>query len=164
MFFDGVDDYIDCGAVTEIGKALSVSVWAKHEPTTDWDDIAVGPVGGFLLAFCGKGNTKSLGFLSQGGPGPCQPITHPAADLDGNWHHLFAAYDGRRARLYVDGKMVGTARGTGRYATGHLTVGGDPRHPGESYRGLLDEFILWDRSLTEAEIRQLYQMYKQPQP
>ena len=50
------------------------------------------------------------------------------ADWYGAWHRLTGTYDGKVARLYVDGKPVASAEKAGRLSPGHfpLNVGRNP--------------------------------------
>lgn len=78
------------------------------------------------------------------------------------WHHVAAVYDGkhtdpnRRLTIYIDGKFdaAGTAdpviaANTTDILVGNL-IGG-----GSTFRGLIDEVVVWKRALSEAEIETL---------
>lgn len=78
------------------------------------------------------------------------------------WHHLAAVYDGkhadpnRRLTIYIDGKFdaAGTAdpviaANTTDILVGNL-IGG-----GSTFRGLIDEVVVWTRALSEAEVKTL---------
>ena len=51
----------------------------------------------------------------------------------GRWHHVAGVYDGKVARLFIDGKMVATAPGQGRRKTNNhpLFIGADPDRSGQ---------------------------------
>ena len=80
----------------------------------------------------------------------------------GMWHHVAFTYDAdvdvNNFRLYVDGMLVGMATQKGEIMQGDnpIVIGG-----GNGYNTnatLVDNFIVWDRALTQDELRQhIYQ-------
>ena len=63
------------------------------------------------------------------------------------WHHLAGVYDGQKARLYVDGKLVAQAEGAGKRTTNKLSffIGADPNGAGiptDHLDGLIDDVRL----------------------
>jgi hypothetical protein len=76
------------------------------------------------------------------------------------WYHFTVTYDGALLKLYVNGVLDSqtTKSGTIRAETGPLYIGyynGDAWGTGY-YSGSLDEFAIWNRTLSAAEVRQLY--------
>lgn len=80
----------------------------------------------------------------------------------GRWHHVVLVIDRRTARLvgYLNGKEIGSTalspRGTDDFSTtGELFEGrdADDRTP---FLGQLDDFAIWGRALSPAEIQQIY--------
>jgi hypothetical protein len=74
------------------------------------------------------------------------------------WNHLVVTYDRARFREYVNGRLSSECLATGQTAgTGQaLEVGGwSPLFP-FNYVGLLDEFRVYGRAITPAEVAQLY--------
>lgn len=77
------------------------------------------------------------------------------------WHHLAARYDGARMTLYLDGVRSPTEytqSGTIQPDDASLTLG--VSHNGR-YDGMIDEFRLYRRALTESEIRDRYKKVTQ---
>ena len=76
------------------------------------------------------------------------------------WYHLVGCYDGGLTRLFVDGELVGFTRG----ATGspgptltELTLGVlEERTARYLFSGRLHELRLFDRALTDAEVRERF--------
>ena len=83
--------------------------------------------------------------------------------LDDQWHHLAGSFDGTELRCYLDGVLRGTAPLVGRLATSNkeLTMGngfdGEGWHP---FRGAIDEAAVFNRALSNDEVRQLYELGK----
>ena len=89
------------------------------------------------------------------------------------WRHIVAAWDCRRdRRLYVDGKLVAAGRPRGDSqipflpftwpAESHesFVVGAETPKGVNSAEGTIDELIVFDRLLTESDVRQLYATYR----
>lgn len=82
------------------------------------------------------------------------------------WHHQVNVYDGKELRAYLDGTKVLTAdkpyNGVGQHDTGPgpLVIGG--RMSGKSIEflcpGDIDEFAIFDRALTDEEVKQVYEL------
>ncbi len=77
-----------------------------------------------------------------------------SANPIGAWAYVALTYDGSRLRLFVDGHQAGSQPTSGTIATARnpLWLGGN--HPfGEFFDGLIDEARVYDRALSDAEIR-----------
>ncbi len=86
---------------------------------------------------------------------------------DDKWHHLVAWFDGKEKRIYVDGKLdekIGAPTkviGAGLSRYGFIGIGSEAgafdaaTGPTWAYKGILDEFMLFHRPLTEKEIEHL---------
>jgi Concanavalin A-like lectin/glucanases superfamily len=86
--------------------------------------------------------------------GTVQFVSGRTDDPVGRWSYLTLVYDGSMLRLFLNGDQVASQRTTGAVkSTGSpLWLGGN--HPyGEYFDGLIDEARVYDRALTEAEIR-----------
>jgi hypothetical protein len=87
---------------------------------------------------------------------------------DGRWHHVVATFDGTSEVIYLDGQAAGwkTWPQPGRAGpTDYNLVIGCNRSDfdksdndlGVSFRGLIDEPMMWNRALSEKEVVFLYQ-------
>jgi hypothetical protein len=78
----------------------------------------------------------------------------------GGWTHLVGVFDAAagQLRLYVDGRLAATAARTGAWqATGAFTIG-RARWNGaavDPFTGQIDQVQVWQRALTETEVRAL---------
>jgi hypothetical protein len=75
---------------------------------------------------------------------------------EGSWQHITYINNGSIYKLYKNGVYQG--QGTGTYGTSNYLplIIGTNLHYGIPYKGDMDEFRLYNRSLTEAEITELY--------
>lgn len=107
------------------------------------------PGGGWALLLPSADSAQRPADTVVMAPGPAQV---------GVWTHVTAVYDAgdRTARLYVNGAIGGTAvRADGFHATGLLVVGRGQRTggPSDPLAGSVDELQVYDRALSETEIR-----------
>ena len=83
---------------------------------------------------------------------------------DDKWHHVAATFDGKKKRIYVDGKLdqeedaPAKVIGAGLSRFGYIGIGSEAgafdaaTGPTWAYSGILDEFMLFHRPLSEKEI------------
>ena len=87
---------------------------------------------------------------------------HPGVDLKGKtaipigeWTHIAATLEGSDVKVYVNGKEDGNGVSAG-YAGGlskTFTIGKASWYDGSFVSGIIDEAGLFNKALTEAEIR-----------
>ncbi|MCP4639764.1 MAG: LamG domain-containing protein, partial [bacterium] len=138
-------------------RAFSISAWAMPTALEDYREIFRKEDGDqrVLFSFQHGGTVLSLG-LNVEGYFECDAKVEPARVLDGRWHHCAATFDGEWARVYLDGKEIGSLRRPGRIAAG----GPAPACIGSSggtecFEGALDELRIHARALSADEIATL---------
>ncbi len=67
------------------------------------------------------------------------------------WTHVAMTYDGRTARLVVDGTVVAEKPAPTPSGSGRVTIGGGD--PGRYFAGQIDDVAIYDQALTSAELR-----------
>jgi hypothetical protein len=132
----------------EVGPALSVECWLRIDSPTQMPVIlACGEFqrGGWFLQRYGRGWRWYLGGVSCDGGQPA----------DGRWTHLLATFDGRRARLYQDGKPAAqvACQPNGQPWTGPLYVGQYGEGQRESYQvqGSIGGLKIYHRAVSAEE-------------
>ena len=91
-----------------------------------------------------------------------------SAQDDGEWHHWVVYADSTNianCKLYIDSVLqssVSTSNTGGAAYTESLTIGGDKAVGGNYFEGKIDEFAVYDRELTQAEITRMYNTYYSP--
>ena len=84
---------------------------------------------------------------------------HGSTDLtDNQWHHVAATYDGSVMKVYVDGVLEGSKTASGAISTGIADVLIGSRDNRFYYTGSLDDIRIYDRTLSESAIQQIYQV------
>ncbi len=79
---------------------------------------------------------------------------------DGNWHHAAVTFDGAKARLYVDGQaqkqepaqFAEPSSGNDNLVIGMNNTGTLPGEIGQSFNGAIDDVMIFNHALTEAEV------------
>jgi hypothetical protein len=107
----------------------------------------------------GSGQSYSLGigFTEYGrveGWSEDEVVYSPEPIEEDVWTHVAYTYDGRRARIYLDGELVSDkAVGPRELAsTGPLEIGCDSPELGAQFSGRIDEVRLYDRALDGGEV------------
>lgn len=155
LWLDGVDDYVEGSTFTPPTQGTA-AIWVKPVSLgtavrrvwgTNTNFEAVFDLGKFLDGdICGNG-----------------PITSASAFATGVWYHIVFTWDDTAdvINLYVNGTLNNTSSALLDCSNlaGNIIVGW--RSGGaasERFSGALDEFRVYNRILTPAEIRQLYNM------
>lgn len=147
--------------------ALTIAFWAKVQGSnlTDLRLFSEGstsnndPLFNLGTGSAGGVNTLDL-FFRQSGWTTVNHIQSVSEPLDDTWHHVAFVQqaDGSRI-LYVDGvrdELEIPAKDAGAWRVNTTTIGGILRaNPTHWLTGLMDEVILWNRALSEAEVKQV---------
>jgi hypothetical protein len=150
---------------------LTLSVWIKTK-TGDhyWRRIFdKSYTKQFALSLAGdwNGKTNYGQVCLEMGPGEHFLMTPKRVD-DGKWHQIVATFDGRLEVVYVDGKYQAKRRWdtSGRVGDSdfNLVIGCNRSNLdkkeddlGVSFRGMIDEPMIWNRGLSPEEVALLFQ-------
>jgi TolA-binding protein len=77
---------------------------------------------------------------------------------DGQWHHAAGVYDGKKVYLYIDGKLDRSVDASGLIAVNDfkVSIGENLEKNGRFFTGLIDDVAIFDNSLSEEEVKHLY--------
>ncbi len=126
---------------------------------------------GYALSIAAPYNGNEWSGLAalEVGPGSHFSLTRKMV-ADGAWHHVAATFDGSEQILYVDGRPEGQplqwdTTGRAGESANDLTIGCNRSNVGEpdfgtSFRGTIDEPMLWNRALSVSEVARLYDSQK----
>jgi hypothetical protein len=101
----------------------------------------------------------SYGFVVQEqadtGVGIAYTLSAPPTPRE--WHHVAGTIDSSGRVLYLNGERVASGDSTARFAAAAaMIIGANDNGPQRFFNGVIDEVMVFDRALSEAEIRQLY--------
>lgn len=107
LYFDGSDDYLNCGngATLDFSQYVTVEAWVKPASLLgagQYNNIVSFEGSNMALMLTDSGK---VGFwLQDNSPGNWHYIlTDNAETATDSWYHIAAAYDGSRQRLYING-------------------------------------------------------------
>ena len=84
--------------------------------------------------------------------------TSPSTVPAGVFSHLAGTYDGSSIKVYVDGTLVKTCPHSGLMTTNSLplSIGARVNSNDRFFKGLIDEVEIFNRALTAAEVKAIY--------
>jgi hypothetical protein len=149
--FDGVQNEVHVAHAASLvpSNELTIVVWVKSVPDADgmvagkWSSDGV--TGSYSLALLKGHPTLELSLN-----GVYVPFTASAVIADTEWHQLAASYNGREARLYLDGRRIATT-----HVGGIIDTPVCPLVMGQ-HEGTLEGVRIFDRTLRDGQIRYLY--------
>lgn len=141
--FDGVDDYVDCGEVSVLG-AQTLVAWIYAEPIYS---VFLG------VPILGNGSCQFDQHVHdlRSGPSGFLPFR--------KWVHAAQAWDGKTARLYIDGTLASVSTSQEPVSRKHFLLAG-PRTPAQGepadyqrrFKGRIASLMLYNRALTADEV------------
>ncbi len=151
-------------------EELTVSFYSKAEGSgSNWPFFAAGD---------GKAQELDkesyLGILEKEGKVTAERYLHgrqdvPTADCEAGWNHIVAVYSADDVRIYVNGTLAQTAENSGALKeilgeNSILQIGKANWGSGEYYKGLLDDFAIYNYAFTERDIDILEGRIADPEP
>jgi hypothetical protein len=157
---DGAGHATTAGPVIRTDRAFTVTAWVRLDSAAKWGTVISqhdGRYDAFLLDF--DEDAGRWAFMTPDGTTgrPVTAVRSIAPPRVGSWTHLAAVSDGGgQLRLYVDGRLEGTAGGPRvRRASGPMDVG-QASYEGQAtdaLHGAVDEVSVFDRALSGEEIQ-----------
>ncbi|MCK5450103.1 BspA family leucine-rich repeat surface protein, partial [Candidatus Pacearchaeota archaeon] len=160
--FDGAGDYVDCGndASLNITDMITIEAWVKPASFKSTQFIAGKRSGGTNVWQLGiADNTVYIGIWPNDGVEKKASYSNgtPTADV---FYHIVGVANGSNVTIYVNGVGVvgqaydGTIRGFDDVSV--YIANTEDSHQDRFFNGTIDEFQIWNRSLSEDEIQTLY--------
>ena len=150
--FDGVDDYVDCGAPPSLNltTAVTLEAWVYPEAVPTGEPRLMGrEMRSYSMTYY---KDADLWFYVNG-------QTRCGADLPpGYWHHVVGTFDGGVVRLYIDGRQVGESpseQTTINKPKDNFFIGGK-RDAKSGFQGMIREVRVYGRALSRDEVWQRY--------
>src|SRR3989344_4532273 len=159
--FDGVNDYVNAGngASLNITDAITLSAWVKIIGAQPTYARIIAKSWVYYLQI-DTNNTAVLGF--QDGQ-PWIGVLGSRVLSDNTWYHIVGTYDknggATNGRIYINGVLDNTLTSTQPIQTVGSSVligahsGGLP-----GFHGLIDDVRIYNRALSQDEIKRLYNM------
>lgn len=172
MMFDGDGDYVLVNNVLDLSSQTSVTIsaWMKKG--------SIDSLSGIMLGTKASGKIEIRNqYLADGwmawtaSPNEAEyayaRMSATDSVIDDKWYHIVGIFENNNADIYIDGSRVtedevisGTptfAEKTGAYADNlYLGAGSQINTPNIFFEGSIDEVLIYNKALSPAEIRQLY--------
>ncbi len=161
MTFNGVNNYLSIQNNNEFNLSnITLSAWIKTNSTSEqyilnkYSDSFY-----FATGFNGDGGgpgSLCLYLSSVSGSWLCSsPVTNVVNDS--KWHFVAATYNQSIMAIYIDGVMVNSRAASAVLSSGtsNLLVGSRSANMG-FFNGTIDEVGIWNRSLSSAELNEIY--------
>ncbi len=161
LHFNGADDVIDLNDGNDFdfvtGDDFSVSFWIKPDVWTNGLRIFSNDdgVNGYQIIEAtsgGSGTGDNIQFWGNGG----NLVVSTDEIVIGEWNHIVITFDSGTAKIYINASTPFTGSTTISASTEDLFIGVDPSGPDNYYDGVIDEIGIWNRTLSQSEITQLY--------
>ena len=139
---------------------VSMGAWVRQRSSGGWQNVVAKPgtgeVAGQMYALWIDPDGHPVAFFGNGGRQVRVDADQP---LNRSWHLLIASYDGRAARIYVDGSLAGEQPGEARLVPNGLPVligRGGVSDDRRAFTGLLADVWVSTRPLSSGHARRLY--------
>lgn len=154
LAFDGVDDNISTTGINIANQSFTIEFWAKRNSLSTGSYQFIASQGievtstGLHIGFR-TNNEFSMDFFND-------RVNSTASITDvSNWHHYAVTYNAvtKLQSLYIDGILNNTNTAIANYSgTGNFYIG-QYLNGLYKFNGQLDEFRIWNRALSLAEIQ-----------
>ena len=163
---DALVEVPHAATLDDFKSGLTVSAWVKRDADATWNMIISREIKDGPSEYFGLAVVKNKALFSVDGDGAHYKNIKSDEDMPvGEWIHLAGTYDNQEFKLYVNGRLVKSAP----YAvplqfadTNSLIIGGNTNTQGKKwvdcFHGLIDEVKLFNRSLTENEVLELWRI------
>ncbi len=141
---------------------LTLSIWVKHNTTTPGANRYV------TITRIHNGSA----YILWSGPSHRYQLTYPISTnslatiestfVTTNWTHIVGVRNGANVSLYVNGVLSNSASNANNPTINspvNAVIGRSPFSDTERFVGSLDDVRIYDRALTAAEVKALYESY-----
>jgi len=152
LSFDGVDDYVQAGAIPLANSSFTIEAWARRDSAVGMD---------FIVGHGGGGTDQSLHFGFHFGSSFVlgfydDDLWSDPGYTDTDWHHWAGTYDAtnRLRCLYRDGVLIASNTAAANYqGSGALTIGRVLWAGDTEFHGSIDDVRIWNTVRSQAEIQ-----------
>ena len=160
LYFDGIDDYVDCGndSSLDITDEITISVWIKTQKITNTPILIVAKAE--ATSWCNNNYMTRLSTELKPqmiwGDGSSYKFHAAENAIQKNkWTHIVYMFD----KIYINGeKQTLTTAGTAttrKTVTDNLLIGLSSIQT-LSFKGIIDDIRIYNRELNAEEITRLY--------
>jgi len=143
------------------GSKISISVWISTEAGAkqgSYSRIVGGEAGGSVNVWLGFAENNSNLLMLQVDTPTQNKLLGQSVIEKGRWVHIALVFDGHELAEYVNGSKGAFRSATGDYPPMRGIYVGGSKH--FTFRGKIDDVRIYNRALSEAEVKALYDFEK----
>jgi Sialidase, N-terminal domain. len=158
--FDGVDDYVKVPRSESLENpyAFSVGMWVYYNGySNDYANLIQKGVGGARYFQIYMTDTTITGRTRNSSQEISLSVS--TSNPRGNWYHIFLVANGTHLKLFKNGEKIGEKGAVSPYdtrPTNDIIIGKYSETIGDVLNGTIDEVRIYNRALSEEEIKLLY--------
>jgi hypothetical protein len=148
---DSKDQVVD---ISNIGNStITASMWYKYNGVgSNWNTLFCRDGGSYHHLLIESDGSGEIGFYNGSWNGSGYNLTV------GNWYHLVLIKDGTNSKLYVNGELKQDSNSSFDNSNYPLSRIGNYGSETQGSLGIIDDVRIYDRALSESEIKRLYKM------
>jgi len=157
--------FVNVDNIPAMDSAKTISWWYFSEAMPIYD-LELGAENMIVLVDSTAGIGIQFGFRASGyktkgfdtwqwGGGTFLDMDYPEF---GSWHHCIYTYDGNTHKFYLDGEKISSSTVKPKSGVPNLLMFGNYPGGDQFYKGKLDEVRIYNRALTQSEVKNLYNL------
>jgi parallel beta-helix repeat protein len=163
--FDGIDDYVNCGntQTLNINNSITICAWIKYHTMNYWSQVIVGKWASITSSsYVLYLYNLTGGIIGKPGFSVCyNNDLHSDISLQADtWYFIAGTFNQQtdEYKLYLNGVVIYSSTFTGGISQSNepVFIGDCTDSEPHYYDGIIDEVRIYNRSLTEAEIQELF--------
>ncbi len=154
--FDGVDDHVKVADNDGLDLTAEVTLMAWFSPNEALTSRRMMVKNNSIFVIFDFGNSNSVDFLVK--PDNLFAQSKTTDWKIGQWYHFAGTFDGKTLRVYINGNLEGEAANNKPITPSDLElwIGGDDNgRATDWFPGKIDEVRLYDKALSEADVRKV---------
>jgi hypothetical protein len=164
MYFNGIDSYVNLSndPAFDVVDGITLAAWVAPLDVANTQDNEWIDKGDHAWALKEKGDGNFEFFIYDGNW--FYPWFMMDESYNGAWNHFTGTFDGFMLKMYVNGDSVQSFEHAGLIAvtTHEVHLGHNSEVVDRFFEGQLDEVMIYNRPLTNEEIKSVYELTQLP--
>jgi len=155
LTFDGTDDVMKVGNTNDLSANFSMMVWVKPNGQNNFsnDRTVASKYDGTTGFKIYLSNDNKINIFWSGTIIATSSVALPNSE----WHNVAVTYNGTNTKLYIDGVLDATIASIAPPINSSVfSIGGEFRDKSDIrnyFKGDIDEFRLWNKTISQTQIR-----------